>query len=75
MLISYLAQKDELDENAHGSILRAHDKDTGALVAELLVDQRLHGAPMSYMVAGRQYIGIAGGGRDDDAELIVFALP
>ena len=24
---------------------------------------------------GRQYIGVAGGGRDDDAELIVFALP
>jgi len=27
------------------------------------------------MVDGRQYIGVAGGGRDDDAELIVFALP
>jgi hypothetical protein len=45
------------------------------LVAELLVEQRLHGAPMSYMVDGRQYIGVAGGGRDDDAELIVLALP
>ncbi|HIA58632.1 MAG TPA: pyrroloquinoline quinone-dependent dehydrogenase [Gammaproteobacteria bacterium] len=75
LVISYLAQKDEIDENAHGSILRAHDKDTGALVAELLVEQRLHGAPMSYMVDGRQYIGVAGGGRDDDAELIVLALP
>ena len=75
LLISYLAQKDEIDENAHGSILRAHDKLTGELVGEVLVEQRLHGAPMSYMHEGRQYIGIAGGGRDKDAELIVFALP
>ena len=38
-------------------------------------EQRLHGAPMSYRVDGRQYIGIAGGGRAEDGELIVFALP
>lgn len=75
LLISYLAQKDEIDEDAHGSILVAHDKATGELVATVMVEQRLHGAPMSYMHEGRQYIAVAGGGRDDDAELIVFALP
>ncbi|MBQ13449.1 MAG: PQQ-binding-like beta-propeller repeat protein [Gammaproteobacteria bacterium] len=75
LLISYLAQKDEIDEDAHGSILVAHDKASGELVAELMVEQRLHGAPMSYMHDGKQYIAVAGGGRDSDAELIVFALP
>ena len=75
LLISYLAQKDEIDADAHGSILVAHDKATGELLAQVMVEQRLHGAPMSYFHQGRQYIAVAGGGRDDDAELIVFALP
>ena len=74
LLISYLAQKDEIDPEAHGSILVAHDKMTGDLLGEVLVDQRLHG-PMSYQVGDKQYIAVAGGGRDDDNELLVFALP
>ncbi len=75
LLISYLAQKDEIDPEAHGSILVAHDKATGELLGEVMVDQRLHGPPMSYQVDDRQYIAVAGGGRDDDNELLVFALP
>ncbi len=75
LLISYLAQKDEIDPEAHGSILVAHNKMTGELIAEVLVDQRLHGPPMSYMHEGKQYIAVAGGGRDNDDELLVFALP
>ena len=49
LLISFLAQKDEINSNAHGSILVALDKETGETVAEVIVDQRLHGPPMSYM--------------------------
>ena len=75
LLISYLAQKDEIDPEAHGSILVAHDKMTGDLLGEVMVDQRLHGPPMSYQVDGKQYIAVAGGGRDNDNELLVFALP
>ena len=75
LLVAYLAQKDEISPDAHGSILVAFDKMTGAKIAEVLVDQRLHGPVMSYLHAGRQYIAIAGGGRDHDAELIAFALP
>jgi hypothetical protein len=30
---------------------------------------------MSYLHDGQQYIAVAGGGRNNDAELIVFALP
>ena len=75
LLISYLAQKDEIDPEAYGSILVAHDKMTGELMGEVMVDQRLHGPPMSYQVDGKQYIAIAGGGRDNDNELLVFSLP
>ncbi len=75
LLISYLAQKDEIDPEAHGSILVAHDKMTGELLGEVMVDQRLHGPPMSYQADGKQYIAVAGGGRDDDNALLVFALP
>ena len=75
LLISYLVQRDEIDPEAHGSILVAHDKMTGELLSEVLVDQRLHGPPMSYQVNDKQYIAVAGGGRDDDNELLVFALP
>jgi len=30
---------------------------------------------MSYQAGDKQYIAVAGGGRDDDNELLVFALP
>lgn len=75
LLISYLAAKDEIGEDATGSILVAVDKDTGEIVAELNVEQRLHGPVMSYLHEDRQYLAVAGGGRNDDAELLVFALP
>jgi quinoprotein glucose dehydrogenase len=75
LLVAYLAQKDEIDPEAQGSILVAHDKMTGELVAQVMVDQRLHGPPMSYLHEGLQYIVVAGGGRDSDDELIAFALP
>ena len=42
---------------------------------EVIVDQRLHGPIMSYQHEGKQYIAVAGGGRDNDDELLVFALP
>ncbi len=75
LVISYLAQKDEIDAEATGSILRAHDKESGDLVAALAVEPRLHGAPMSYWHEGQQYIAVAAGGRADNAELVTFALP
>ena len=75
LLISFLAQKDELQPDAHGSILVALDKRTGETLAEVLVDQRLHGPPMSYLYEGKQYIAVAGGGRNDDDEILVFSLP
>ena len=76
LLVTYIAQRDESgDRAATGSLLRAYDKATGALLGEVAVPARLHGAPMAYLHEGRQYIAAAAGGRRDDAELIAFALP
>ena len=75
LLISFLAQKDEINPEAQGSILVAHNKTTGKKVGQVMLDRRLHGPVMTYMHAGKQYIAVAGGGRNNDAELISFALP
>ena len=58
-----------------GSSLQAYDKSTGKLLAEVLTERALHGAPVSYMVEGRQYVVVTGGGMTEPAELIAFALP
>ena len=75
LIISYLASKDEIGPEETGSILVAFSKETGMKEGEVIVDQRLHGPIMSYQHEGKQYIAVAGGGRDNDDELLVFALP
>lgn len=75
LVISYLAAKDEIGPEETGSILVAFDKQSGIKTGELLVDQRLHGPVMSYEHEDKQFIAVAGGGRDKDDELLVFALP
>ena len=75
LLISYLSKRGEVGRSANGSYLRAFDKATGEPLGEVDVGVRLHGAPMTYMHAGRQYIAVAGGGRRGDDELVAFALP
>ena len=76
LLITILAEVDELgDRAATGSFLHAYDKATGKLLASISVERHLHGSPMTYLHDGRQYIVIAGGGRNEPAELLAFALP
>jgi quinoprotein glucose dehydrogenase len=83
MLVSYLAKRERplgrpVDENAppvEGGYLRAMDKTTGEVTAQIEVDRSLHGAPITYLHEGRQYIAVAGGGGDEKQELVVFALP
>ncbi|MCY3929577.1 MAG: pyrroloquinoline quinone-dependent dehydrogenase [Acidobacteria bacterium] len=57
-----------------GSVLRAHDKKTGDVIQEIELDLAPGGTPMSYEIAGRQYIALAVGG-GDRAEIISLALP
>jgi quinoprotein glucose dehydrogenase len=54
-------------------ILRAYDKATGAVVAEIPLPGAASSKPMTYMLDGKQYIVLAVG-RDTPAELVAFAL-
>ena len=55
-------------------ILRAHDKSTGEIIAEIELPGVVSGKPMTYMVDGRQYI-VLSVGRQGPAELVALALP
>ena len=55
--------------------LEAFDKTTGALLARLELPANAHGALMTYMTRGRQYIVIPVGGANLPAELIALTLP
>ena len=54
-------------------ILRAYDKATGDVVAEIALPGAASSKPMTYMLDGKQYLVLAVG-RDTPAELIAFAL-
>jgi quinoprotein glucose dehydrogenase len=55
--------------------LRAFDKATGAVLAEIELPAGTTGAPMTYLHGGKQYIVVAVGGRDADPEWIALSLP
>jgi quinoprotein glucose dehydrogenase len=55
-------------------ILRAHDKRTGEILAEITLPGSVGAKPMTYMLDGRQYIVMAIG-RPNPSELIALALP
>ena len=58
-----------------GTKLRAHDKATGAIVAEIELPARQTGTPMSYVHQGRQYVLMAVGAPRQPAEFVALALP
>jgi len=64
-------------EGSSGSpVFRAHDKATGAILAEIALPGTQTGLPMTYLAEGKQYIIVAtagGGGRA--AEIVALALP
>ena len=54
--------------------LRAYDKATGREVGAVFMEKAQTGAPMTYMLGGRQFIAFAMGG-SRGADLIAYALP
>ncbi len=58
-----------------GKKFRAYDKATGAVVWEIELPGGTTGAPMTYMVDGRQYIVATVGWDDMGSELVAMALP
>ncbi len=57
-----------------GSLLRAHDKATGAVVAEIQLPANQTGLPMTYMHRGRQFVVVAVGAPGHPGELVALAL-
>ena len=53
--------------------LRAHDKATGAVLAEVALPGAVGGRPMTYMLDGKQYIVVSVAG-DNGAELVALTL-
>lgn len=62
-------------EGSRGApIFRAHDKQTGEILAEVELPGPTNAAPMSYEVNGKQYIVVAVAGAGHPAELVALAL-
>ena len=56
-------------------VLRAHDKASGEILAELTLPSHQTGVPMTYELDGRQYIVVAIAGRGVPGELVALAVP
>ena len=57
-----------------GAYLRAYDKKTGADIGQIFMPAPQTGSPMSYSVAGTQYVTVSVSGPGYGAELLVFKL-
>ena len=58
-----------------GRMFRAYDKSTGDVVWETELPAGTSGAPMTYMTGSKQYVVVAVGDKEHEAELIAFSLP
>jgi quinoprotein glucose dehydrogenase len=56
-------------------MLRAYDKATGKEVGAVAMPAGQTGTPMTYWLAGKQYIVVAIGATGFPAELVAFKLP
>ena len=56
-------------------MFRAFDKKTGAVAWEMQLPGGTSGAPMTYMLNGKQYIVVAVSWNDMPGELVALALP
>ena len=75
LLISGEAGFGPTPSGARGAMLRAYDKATGREVGAVYMPAPQTGSPMTYMLNGRQYIGVAVSGAGYPGELIAFRLP
>jgi quinoprotein glucose dehydrogenase len=59
----------------HDPKLVAYDKRTGKIVGEVALPRNATGAPMTYMLNGKQFVIIPTGGANLPAELVALHLP
>ncbi len=64
-----------LPEEVGGKLLRAYDKNSGAVVAEIELPGGTSAAPITYMAAETQYIVVTVGWSDMESEWVALALP
>jgi quinoprotein glucose dehydrogenase len=57
-----------------GSLFRAHDKATGEILAEIDMGVNQSGVPMTYAIAGQQYIVVAAGAPNHAGELVAMTV-
>jgi quinoprotein glucose dehydrogenase len=62
-------------QGIRGAMLRAYDKGTGEEKGAVYLPAPQSGCPMTYMLAGRQYIVLAVSGGSYSGELLAFRLP
>ena len=66
---------DELEVQNHEAVLHAFDPDNGGLIAQIPLPGNASGAPMTYMVDGKQFIVLPIGGAGQPAALVALRLP
>jgi quinoprotein glucose dehydrogenase len=71
----FLPDGGALSGDPGGSMIRAYDKKTGNVVAEIELPSKSTGAPMTYMYKGVQYLVTAVSTREHPAELVALAIP
>jgi quinoprotein glucose dehydrogenase len=59
----------------HEPKLVAYDKANGSVIGEVTLPRNATGAPMTYMLNGKQFIVVATGGANLPPELIAVCLP
>ena len=55
-------------------VVRAYDKQTGAILGEVRIPGMMGSMPMTYMVNGKQYLVFTVGTRTEPAEVVALAL-
>ena len=71
----FLPDAGALSGDPGGNMLRAYDKASGKVVAEIELPSKSTGAPMTYMHKGTQYIVTAVSTAKHPAELVALAVP
>ena len=65
----FMGEAGALSGDPGGKMFRAYDKATGEVVAEIELPSKTTGAPMTYMLDGKQYIVVAVSTREHQAEM------
>jgi quinoprotein glucose dehydrogenase len=75
LLIAGEAGTNTMPDGTKGAYLRAYDKATGRDAGKVRMPAGVTGAPMTYMLDGKQYLVIAVGAPGYPGEYLAYRLP